>query len=96
MRARHYSAVLGRFLQPDPAGSNCEAGCGLYTYAGNRPVAMIDPLGLEYMQYATRRLLDRTHHWAPEFYLIQAVNVVVSLVCARVKGFKGFGVCWSP
>ena len=43
MGARHYSPILGRFLQPDPSGMDAN----LYAYADNRPPTLIDPLGLE-------------------------------------------------
>jgi RHS repeat-associated protein len=41
MHARHYSPTLGRFLQPDPDGSETN----LYSYAGNNPITKIDPSG---------------------------------------------------
>lgn len=41
MHARHYSPTLGRFLQPDPTGSEGN----LYGYSGNSPVSNIDPSG---------------------------------------------------
>ena len=43
-RARHYSAALGRFAQPDPIGYS--GGVNLYKYVGNDPLNLIDPLGL--------------------------------------------------
>ena len=44
-RARFYSPVLGRFLQPDPIGY--VDGLNLYTYVGNNPLNWIDPFGLQ-------------------------------------------------
>jgi RHS repeat-associated protein len=41
MHARHYSPALGRFLQPDPDGSEAN----LYAYAANNPVTEMDPDG---------------------------------------------------
>ncbi len=41
MHARHYAPTLGRFLQPDPDGSEDN----LYAYASNSPVTEIDPDG---------------------------------------------------
>jgi RHS repeat-associated protein len=41
MGARHYSPVLGRFLQPDPSALEAN----LYAYAGDGPVTNIDPNG---------------------------------------------------
>ena len=43
-RARYYSASLGRFLQPDPAGF--VDGLNLYAYVRNDPLNLVDPLGL--------------------------------------------------
>ncbi|MEO1227147.1 MAG: RHS repeat-associated core domain-containing protein, partial [Pseudomonadota bacterium] len=44
MRARYYSASLGRFLSPDPIGYG--DGPNLYRYVGNSPVSFVDPTGL--------------------------------------------------
>jgi RHS repeat-associated protein len=41
MHARHYSPTLGRFLQPDPDGSEAN----LYAYTSNNPVTELDPDG---------------------------------------------------
>ena len=41
MHARHYSPVLGRFLQPDPSAAETN----LYGYAENSPVTKVDPSG---------------------------------------------------
>lgn len=43
-RARAYHPLLGRFLQPDPAGYG--DGPNLYTYVQNRPTSSVDPSGL--------------------------------------------------
>ena len=45
LRARYYSPFVGRFLSEDPAG--LAAGLNLYVFAGNSPVGMRDPLGLD-------------------------------------------------
>jgi hypothetical protein len=41
MGARHYSAELGRFLQPDPTAAEANQ----YAYVGNSPVSHVDPSG---------------------------------------------------
>jgi RHS repeat-associated protein len=44
-RARYYDPRIKRFLSEDPIGF--EGGFNLYTYAGNDPVSLNDPHGLE-------------------------------------------------
>ena len=43
-KARVYESELGRFLQPDPIGT--DGGINLYAYVGNDPVNLTDPTGL--------------------------------------------------
>jgi RHS repeat-associated protein len=41
MHARHYSPLIGRFLQPDPTAQEAN----LYAYAANSPITEMDPDG---------------------------------------------------
>ena len=43
-RARYYDPATGRFLREDPIGFS--GGNDFYVYAGNNPVAALDPTGL--------------------------------------------------
>jgi RHS repeat-associated protein len=45
IRARHYSALLARWLSQDPIGL-LGRDPDMYRYVGNRPVATTDPSGL--------------------------------------------------
>ncbi|HVS36831.1 MAG TPA: RHS repeat-associated core domain-containing protein [Gemmataceae bacterium] len=46
MRARYYTALTGQFLSPDPLGLN-SGDFNIRRYAGNNPVALVDPSGLQ-------------------------------------------------
>jgi RHS repeat-associated protein len=45
-RARYYDASVGKFIGEDPSGFNGGDGTNLYSYISNRPVDLVDPLGL--------------------------------------------------
>ncbi|MEK7449906.1 MAG: RHS repeat-associated core domain-containing protein, partial [Planctomycetota bacterium] len=42
-RSRYYDPQVGRFISPDPIG--IAGGLNLYTYVGNNPLSLSDPLG---------------------------------------------------
>ena len=46
-RARYYSPVIGRFISRDPIGVT--GGINLYGYVKNRPIKLLDPLGLKWI-----------------------------------------------
>ena len=46
MRARYYDPLVGRFISEDPKGFD-GGDVNLYVYAGNNPVLLVDPWGLE-------------------------------------------------
>jgi RHS repeat-associated protein len=45
VNARYYNPNLGRFLQTDPIGLS--GGTNLYAYAGNDPINLFDPTGMQ-------------------------------------------------
>jgi RHS repeat-associated protein len=65
MGARHYSPVLGRFLQPDPSAAEAN----LYAYAENDPVTKVDPSGhcLRCIIDSLVRLAERVRSGLPGF-----------------------------
>ncbi|MDT8436702.1 MAG: RHS repeat-associated core domain-containing protein [Gemmatimonadota bacterium] len=60
VRARYYDPDTGRFLSPDPIG--LEGGINPYVFAGNDPVHLRDPSGLQEVYIGTRqcRVLETT------------------------------------
>jgi RHS repeat-associated protein len=62
-RARWYDADLARFISEDPIG--LEGGINLYAFAGNNPVNLTDPWGLETCELLTftASVGDITHTW---------------------------------
>jgi RHS repeat-associated protein len=51
--ARYYAPWLGRWINPDPAGT--VDGLNLYEYVGSNPVAWVDPLGLAKNKKKTKK-----------------------------------------
>jgi RHS repeat-associated protein len=72
-RARHFSPLLGRFLQPDPVGY--ASGMNLYTYTSNNPLNRKDPTGLREVIQPNPILSDsspRTQSTDPNLHQAQA------------------------
>ncbi len=63
-KARWYSAELGRFLEPDPAGYG--DGLNVYGYAGNDPINLTDPSGM--VAAEARALFGRISDTASSFF----------------------------
>ncbi|MCP3866743.1 MAG: hypothetical protein GY703_01320 [Gammaproteobacteria bacterium] len=62
MRARYYSAELGRFVVEDPIGLNVRD-VNLYRYVRNRPSVAVDPSGLDDFDFIEDVLIsDRDHY----------------------------------
>jgi RHS repeat-associated protein len=83
-RARHYSTVFGRFLQPDPVGYS--AGSHLYAYVHNDPLNFLDPFGLNDQPKVNPDLFN-PESGADIQYLIENCRN-----CALVTGGIGLGV----
>jgi RHS repeat-associated protein len=79
MRYRWYSPSLGRFTQPDPAGL-MGGDANLYRYAVNRPLDLIDPIGLLPPEVTTalqNKVISKVNENVPG--VSQAVDTVTAL-----------------
>ena len=78
-KARVYSPTLGRFLQTDPIGYADQF--NLYTYVGNDPINLIDPIGQYRLKGGSRPEAER---------LVSAINPI-SRTQYRVDFFSQIG-----
>lgn len=76
MRARYYQPSLGRFLSEDPVWST-----NLFPYAGNNPVANVDPSGEDWQEwipvYGSAR--DAYRNFKNGQYIRGSLNVVLAI-----------------
>ncbi len=90
MHARHYSPALGRFLQPDPDGSEAN----LYAYTANNPVTEMDPDGSCFILCAiVNAVVDTAIYLATtdsKDWSIQGAGTAA--VTGAVTGFLGVGL----
>jgi RHS repeat-associated protein len=90
MHARHYSPVLGRFLQPDPDGSETN----LFAYTANNPITEMDPDGTCFLLCAVVNAVANTAIYlattdASEW---DAGEIAATAAVGAVTGFTGVGL----
>jgi RHS repeat-associated protein len=88
MHARHYSPALGRFLQPDPDGSEAN----LYAYAANNPVTEIDPDGTCFIICAIANAVLSVAIYAITTDHFDAGEAISEGVMGAASGFIGVGL----
>ena len=90
MHARHYSPTLGRFLQPDPDGSEAN----LYAYTANNPITELDPDGTCFILCAVvNAVLDTAIYLATTDSSEWSVQgAATAAATGAVTGFLGVGL----
>ena len=90
MHARHYSPTLGRFLTPDPDGSESN----LYAYTANNPVTELDPDGTCFILCAVvNAVLDTAIYLATTDSSEWSVGeIAVTAATGAATGFLGVGL----
>jgi uncharacterized protein RhaS with RHS repeats len=90
MHARHYSPTLGRFLQPDPDGSEAN----LYAYTANNPVTELDPDGTCFILCAiVNAVVDTAIYLATTDQSEWSLGgVATAAATGAVTGFLGVGL----
>jgi RHS repeat-associated protein len=82
LRQRWYDPDARRFLSPDPVGRRAKD-VNLFRYAGNNPINMLDPEGLDYLEARQTHAYWNVQHdawgpfnpWIDELYLGEIVGV---------------------
>ncbi|MEI6175083.1 MAG: RHS repeat-associated core domain-containing protein [Bacteroidota bacterium] len=93
MPYRFYDSFTGKFIQRDPSGFN--DGLNLYRYAGNNPLNLIDPAGLEngserpdLDEYLNRRATDPVYDAEENVNDLERVGIVCDLLGYLLPGAK--------
>jgi RHS repeat-associated protein len=93
MPFRFYDSYTGKFIQRDPSGY--KDGLNLYRYAGNNPVNLIDPAGLEngserpdLDEYLYRRATDPVYDAEENVNDIERTGVICDLLSSLIPGAK--------
>jgi len=90
-KARMYDAQLGRFMQPDPIGT--DGGINLYAYVGGDPVNLVDQFGLAIAYTYPNGVYNCdwlvggwTCAWSPAFDVVGQQPGCGAVLCGYVGG----------